>query len=155
MPNGAPAGRDLRRPPGLRRELAAVTQSDDVLRFVFDEVPVFKAPVTPVVFDEHLFQRLARAYDEHRTMYKPLTEFKVTQAQLDELAALVPPADAPPSPAAFLLGIPVRLVDAFEESTVYELWLRSFLKQMRESLSADGPLPPAPEPGWANRMGRP
>lgn len=113
------------------------------------DVPGFEAPASPITFNGQLFTQLRHAYDEHRTKYKPLTEFKVTQTQLDQLVALVPPADAPPSPAAFLSGIPVRLVDAFEESTVYELWLRSFLKGLRESLSADGPQPPPPTSPFA------
>lgn len=96
--------------------------------------PTFETPAMPITFDNELFARLRLFYDEHRAKYKPLEEFKVTQEQFDKLCALVPPSDEPPPPTAFLFGIPVRLVETFEESTVYEQWRERFIQEMQDRM---------------------
>ena len=105
----------------------------NVDRLVFDGIPAFETPVMPLPFDETTFEGLCHAYDRIRAKTAAVPkEFKVTQAQLDELRALVPAAE-PTAPVNWLLGIPVRLVNTFEESTVYEQWLTNVAKSLRDS----------------------
>jgi hypothetical protein len=51
----------------------------------------------------------------------PLTEIKLTQAQLDEVKASLPSPQPVLDPAAALLAVPIHLVGTVEESTPFKL----------------------------------
>ena len=114
----------------------------DVDRLVLSSVPTFEALAMPLPFDKTTFEGLCRAYDRVRAKTAAVPkEFKVTQEQLDELRALVPTAE-PTASVNWLLGIPVRLVDTFEESTVYERWLIDVAESLRKVPNAWQPTAP-------------
>jgi hypothetical protein len=67
------------------------------------------------------FAYIDRILADHRAAYAPpITEFKITQDQLDQLRRTVPMTPAL-SPASTLFGIPVILVDTDEESTLFNM----------------------------------
>jgi hypothetical protein len=116
---------------------------DATLGAFLTDLPLALNPITPAAFDEDLFARLLEAYAEHRAKYEPLTEFKVTKDQLDELAALAPVnnpfVSAPFPPMPLIFGIPVRLVATLEESTVYERWRDRVCKELAAKYFEPGP----------------
>lgn len=106
---------------------------DRFLSAALADLPLSLKPIEPPTFDTKLFQQLLRAYEEHRAKYKPLAEIKVTQEQWDELLRLASAEDDTPwSPEARVFGTPVRLVETFEESTVYEMRIAALKAQIAE-----------------------
>lgn len=118
--------------------------SDDFVSAVLADIPLVAMPVEPAAFDADLFAQLLQAYNKHRAKYRPLTEFKVTKGQLDELhtaaARLTPIVSAPFPPMPLIFGIPVRLVDTFEESTVYERWRDKYIEELRKKAAGQEPI---------------